>query len=81
MENNNFREYDEKLNENINNLNDSNTKLFINDEPRQFRKFFKPKVEGEYKIKIVFKNKLDDCSYMFRGCINITEVKLILKSS
>ena len=76
LENENINVDGEQVHENIDNLNKSIKRIFINDKPYMFSKFYKPDVEGEYKIKIEFKNKLNDCSYMFKGCVNITEIDL-----
>ena len=63
-------------NEEINNLNDTNTKIYINDEPVAFCKFFKPTQAGNYKIKIIFKKLFKNCKFMFRNCTNIVSIDL-----
>ena len=69
----NFEEENKELKE----LNDENTKIYLDDKPINFCKFFKPTKEGEYTIKIIFKNKiLEDCSYLFRYCENIKSIDL-----
>ena len=74
---NNLKIYFDKENEEIKTLNDGNTKIYLDNRPIKFCKFFKPSKEGEYKIKIIFKNKiLKDCSYLFRNCTNVTRVDL-----
>ena len=66
-----------KENEEIKTLNDENTKIYLDDKPINFCKFFKPTKEVEYTIKIIFKNKiLEDCSYLFRNCLNIKSIDL-----
>ena len=67
---------DYKENEEIKGLNDSNAELYINGEKKTFSKYFKPTEKGDYEIKIVFKNKIKDCSYMFSGCDNIKSINL-----
>ena len=58
-------------NEDVNNLkwiNELNTEVYINDKKiKEFKKYFKPGKEGEYKIKIKINNIITDCSYMFAG--------------
>ena len=62
---------------NIDNLNDTNTELYINGQKTKFTKFIPSSYPAnEYKIKIVFKNRMNDCSYMFRGCPNIIKLDL-----
>ena len=57
-------------------LNNSNTELYINEIKSEFNKYFIPKEEGEYKIKLRFNIDLKDCSYMFTGCENIISINL-----
>ena len=61
---------------NINNLNETNTEIYINGNKIKFTKYIPSKKENDYNIKIVFKNKMNDCSYMFRGCYNIIKLDL-----
>ena len=49
-------------------LNKLNTEIYINDKKEEFRKFIKPKKEGEYKIKLKFFVNLTNASFMFAGC-------------
>ncbi len=76
IENDHYREEGEKENKDINNLNDTNTEIFIDDKKIKFSKYFTPERKGDYKITIKFKNKMKDCSYLFRGCGNIISVDL-----
>ena len=62
--------------DNLQELNENNTKLFINNEHVIFKKYFIPKKIGIYKIQLEFKTQLKNCSYMFCGCENITEINL-----
>ena len=57
-------------------LNESNTKVYINGNEIKYNKFFIPKVEGIYDIKIVINIKMKNCSFMFSDCGNITEIDL-----
>ena len=59
-------------------LNENNTELFIDQKKQRFDKFFKPKKEGIYEIKLKFKTYLTDCSYMFYYCKNIIEIDFSL---
>ena len=63
-------------NEEIKGLNDNDVELYINGEKKPFKKYFKPEKEGEYEIKIIFKNKMKDCSFMFSGCDNVKSINL-----
>ena len=66
-----------KENEEIKNLNDNDVELYINDIKQQkFSKYFKPDKEGKFEIKIIFKKKIKDCSFMFSGCDNIKKIDL-----
>ena len=75
MENNIIKEY-EKKNRELEDLNENNTKLFINNEPFQFKKYFKPSKIDEYEIKFIFTKKIKNLSYLFRGCENIISIDL-----
>ena len=70
-----------KENEEITNLNENNAELYINGKKKEFKKYFKPDTKGEYIIKIIFKIKMKDCSFMFSGCNNIKSIDLTLFDS
>ena len=57
-------------------LKDSNVEMYINDKEHEYQKFYKFTEEGTYTIKLKFKNRLKDCSYMFCNCVNITNIDL-----
>lgn len=57
-------------------LNELNTKVFINDKEIKYTKYFIPKEDGIYDIKIVFNIKMKDCSFMFSDCGNILSIDL-----
>jgi len=64
FEGNKIKNNEENFNENI--------ELYIeNKKEEKFEKFFCPKHRGAYKIKLVFKKLITDCSYMFADCKNI----------
>ena len=61
--------------DNLPELNNNNTEIFINDEQlSKFEKFFVPLAKGNYKIKILLKTNIKNCSYMFCGCSNIISI-------
>ena len=66
----------ENENEEIKGLNNENTKIFIDNKQVEFCKYFIPNHTGVYEIKIVFKKKLTNCSYLFRNCTNIISIDL-----
>ena len=75
IQNNNIKEFRGK-NEELKELNEINTKLFINNVQCPFKKCFKPTEKGEYVIKIIFIKKIQNLSYLFRGCQNIISIDL-----
>ena len=75
IQNNNIKEFRGK-NEELKELNEINTKLFINNVQCPFKKCFKPTEKGEYEIKIIFIKKIQNLSYLFRGCDNIISIDL-----
>ena len=68
LENDTLKETHHHLRE----LNENNTELYIDGNKTSYKKYFKPKKEGEYKIELKFHTNLTDCSYMFSGCGHIT---------
>jgi len=54
--------------DNLQELNESNTELYINNKKYKYKKYFIPEKEGEYEIYLKFNINLTDCSYMFAGC-------------
>ena len=64
-------------NDNLNQLNDSNTKLYINDKKQDFNRYFIPKKSGVFKVELIFNINLTDCSYMFAGCENILLINFV----
>ena len=62
--------------DNLKELNELNTELFINNKNYKYAKYFKTNKVGTYEINIRFNIKIRDCSYMFYGCSNITSINL-----
>ena len=60
--------------DNLKELNDQNMIMSINGETAPFKKYFIPAKSGTYLIKLVFKDKLLNCAYMFCGCKSIIEI-------
>ena len=60
--------------DNLKELNKNNTILVIDGEIIPFKKSFIPKKSGIYSIKLIFKNKLFNCAYMFYECKNIIDI-------
>ena len=73
--------FDEKTNkecshDNLKELNNNNVKIYIDEIPYNYCKYFIPKKKGMYTIKIVFNVLMKDCSYMFYNCENIRNINL-----
>ena len=49
-------------------LEESDIDLYINKYISKYKKYFVPKKEGIYKIKLIFKKDINDCSFMFENC-------------
>ena len=62
---------------NLKELNEINSKIYINDKEEKYKKYFIPEKEGEYNIKLKFNINLIDCSFMFAGCKNIININFI----
>ena len=59
-------------------LNELNTELYINNKKYKYEKYLIPEKEGEYHILLKFNIFMTDCSFMFYGCKNITNIDLSL---
>lgn len=59
-------------------LNETNAKIFNNGKEHKYQKFFKPKKEGIYKLKLQFDIIMKDCSYMFANCKSLIFIDLSL---
>ena len=55
--------------DNLEELNEENTELYINEKRYKFSKFFRPEESGVYSIRIKFKNPIKNCWYMFCRCL------------
>ena len=62
--------------DNLKELNELNTEIFINNKKYKFTKSFKPEKEGLYRIKIKFNTIIKDCNYMFYNCCKLTNIDL-----
>ena len=63
--------------DNLDELNDGNTEVYINNKKEKiFEKFFIPKEKTTYYINIKIKIKLTNCKFMFYGCDNLTKIDL-----
>ena len=65
-----------KKNEILKELNDTNCELYINDKKYKFCKYFICSCKGIFNIKLIIKNSLTDCSYLFSNCDNLNEIDL-----
>ena len=61
---------------NLKELNDLNTELYINNIKYKYSKYFIPKNEGKYNIKLKFNINIKECSYIFANCKNIEDINL-----
>ena len=57
-----------------NELNELNTELYINDKKQEYKRYFVPEKEGDFKIKLKFNENITDSSYMFADCENIINI-------
>ena len=62
--------------DNLKELNGKNIRIYINNVEQNFRKYFVPKEEGIYTIKIIFNIILKNCRCLFKDCKNITSINL-----
>ena len=57
-------------------INETNTDLYINDIKFKYKKYFSPKKDGVYYLKLKLKTCIKDCSFMFYNVNNLTNVDL-----
>ena len=69
-----FLDNNDNIHNNLKELTELNTELYINDIKQQFKKYFIPDKEDIYRIKIKFNINLSDSSFMFAGCENIINI-------
>jgi len=69
---------DKENNNNVfNDFNKNKIELYINNTKYEYKKYFKPDKDGEYKIKLKFDFNLIDSSFMFANCENIIKIIFI----
>ena len=66
----------EHCHDNLKELDELNTEIFIDNIKYKYTKSFKPEKDGLYEIKIKFNIKIKDCSYMFYECSNLKDIDL-----
>ena len=79
LDNTDYRDYETNkyhFHDYLKEINQDNTKLLINEKEYPFQKFFRPRKEGIYFIKLIFSIQLTDCSHMFYSCYNIINIDL-----
>ena len=62
--------------DNLKELNNKNTELYINGEKKEYKKYFRPEKEGNYTILLKLKDSISDYSHMFDNCNNIINIDL-----
>ena len=60
--------------DNLSEINENNTTLIIDGKTVPFQKYFIPKTIRTYSIKLLFKNELSNCAYMFCQCNKIIDI-------
>ena len=62
--------------DNLKELNELNTELYIDNIKNVYKKYFKPEKEGIYEIKLKLKNNIEDYIFMFYNCNKMISVYL-----
>ena len=57
-------------------LNEFKVKIYLDEKEINFSKYFEPRKEGTYEIKIKFFIQMTNCSCMFYKCNNIKDIDL-----
>jgi len=74
LENDEYNEKKKSHNYNLKELNNLNTRLYINNQKYAFQKYLVVKRGGFCNVKLKFKIYLTDCRYMFFGCKDIMNI-------
>ena len=67
------KENEGDIHNNLKELNENNTQIYINNIEHKYCKCFKPEKKGLYEIKIEIKIPITNCCHMFSCCNNIIE--------
>ena len=67
----------EHYHDNLKELNEYNTELYINNKKVEYKKCCKSEKEGIYEIILTFNISIKDCSFMFYNCCNIENIEFI----
>ena len=62
--------------DNLKELNETNTELYINDKQIKYHKYYRFEKEGLYSVILRFNIFMKDCSFMFYGCKRILLIDL-----
>ena len=62
------------VHDNLKELNELNTELYIDSIKNKYKKYFIPTEEGNVLIRLKFNNNIQDCSFMFYDCSKITKI-------
>ena len=57
-------------------LNESKIEILINNIKYENKRYFKPEKTGIYNIKLIFKNIINNCQFMFHQCPDLTSIDL-----
>ena len=79
VDNTNFSDWETKKSHRhdfLKELNELNTRVFINNNEIKYTKFFIPKNDGIYDIRLAFSIKMKDCSFLFSDSGNILSIDL-----
>ena len=77
-ENNHLVEYYKNKNVKTQEMDETNTELYIDEIKHNFRNYFIPYKEGIYQIRLKIHCLLKDCSFLFYNCIYIVTIDLSL---
>ena len=80
LENEYLKRNDEQIffEEKFKELNPENTELYINNEKKEFKKYFETTLEegDDYTIRLIIKTKIKSCNSMFHACLHIKSIDL-----
>ena len=74
--NNIDNKFNQKSKKDLFELTNKNTELFINNKKSKFQKYFIPKKEGIYQIKMKLNIRIQNCYKMFYNCNNLISIDL-----
>ena len=74
LDNTDYKTNEKHYHDNLKELNERNTKIYLNGKIYKYSKYLIFRKEGIYEIKLLISINIKNCSYMFYNCKNIIKI-------